>query len=266
MTITLNGYVVADNDLWVYQWFEMAAFSPAVVRNALKENPEGEDLVLEINSPGGSAFAAFEMYSLLRGAKCRTVAQIQSLAASAASIVMSGCQAVKISQVAQKMIHMPSVSTSGNQEDHKASIRILDSITESILNGYELKCAGKASRHKLEQLMQKESWITAQEALDLGLADVILWQDDESSPAIPKDVVNAVGGGIRSLAAASPGMPNAEDLMSRYRELVSQGAAPAEGHPVELPRDTSTPTGMEPENTNDRWRREARLVIEKNRF
>lgn len=266
MTITLNGYVVDDDDLWLYQWFDVAAFSPAVVRNALKENPEGEDLILEINSCGGNTFSACEMYSLLKGAKCRTVAQIQSLAASAASIVMSGCQVVQISPVAQIMIHLPATNTSGNQEAHKASIRLLDSTTVSILNGYELKCAGKASRHKLEQLMQKESWITAQEALDLGLADVILWQDDTSSAVLPKDVVNAVGGGIRSLAAASPGMPSAEDLMSRYRELVSQGAAPAEGHPVELPRDTSTPTGLEPENTNDRWRREARLAIEKNRF
>lgn len=264
MTITLNGYVVADDDLWLYQWFDVAAFSPSVVRNALRENPEGEDLVLEINSPGGNVFDGFEMYSVLKGAKCRTVAQIQSLAASAASIVASGCQTVQISPVGQVMIHLPQVRTEGNQKAHKASIRLLDSITESIINGYELKCGGKTSRRELEQLIQEESWITAQEALELGLADVILWQDDEAAPAIPKNVVNAVSGGIRSLATAAAGMPSADDLMDRYRTLVSQGAIPADGHPVEFPNKVST--GIAPKNENDSWRRMARLSIEKNRF
>lgn len=264
MTITLNGYVVADEDLWVYQWFGISAFSPAIVRNAIRENPEGEDLILEINSSGGSVFSGFEIYSLLRGAKCHTVAQVQSLAASAASTVMSGCQQVLISPVAQVMLHLPSISTTGNQDAHKGSIRILDSITQSILNGYELKCAGKTSRHRLEQLMQKESWITAQEAVEMGLADAILWQEDDT--VIPKNIVNAVGGGIRSLAASPAGMPSVEALLAQYRELVSQGAAPAEGHPVENPSKASTPPGRGPENISDSWRREARLTIEKNRF
>ena len=62
----LNGEVVGDQDLWLYQFFEVPAFSPQTIRTAVEENPEGEDLVLEINSGGGSVFAGFEMYSVLR--------------------------------------------------------------------------------------------------------------------------------------------------------------------------------------------------------
>ena len=66
MRITLNGLVVASDDQWLYDWFDIEAFSPGVVRRALEDNPEGEDLELEINSGGGSVFAGFEIYSLLR--------------------------------------------------------------------------------------------------------------------------------------------------------------------------------------------------------
>ena len=66
MRITLNGLVVASGDQWLYDWFGVEAFSPAVVRQALADNPEGEALEVELNSPGGSVFAGFELYSLLR--------------------------------------------------------------------------------------------------------------------------------------------------------------------------------------------------------
>ena len=50
--VTLNGYVVASEDLWVYDFFGISAFSPATVRQALADNPEGEELEVEINSGG----------------------------------------------------------------------------------------------------------------------------------------------------------------------------------------------------------------------
>ena len=96
MRVTLNGYVVPTEDQWIYDWFGVPAFSPGIVRQALADNPEGEDLELEINSGGGSVFAGFEMYSLLREAGCRTVAIVQSLAGSAATSSKStACPASK---------------------------------------------------------------------------------------------------------------------------------------------------------------------------
>ena len=56
MRVTLNGEVVSDDYQWLYDYFEIAAFSPGVIRQALRDNPEGEELVLEINSIGGSVF------------------------------------------------------------------------------------------------------------------------------------------------------------------------------------------------------------------
>ena len=85
MRVTLNGIVAADDDVEIYQWFGFAAFSPKAVRDAVASTPEGEELVLEINSGGGSVFAGSEIYSVLRSSGIHTVAEVQSLAASAAS-------------------------------------------------------------------------------------------------------------------------------------------------------------------------------------
>lgn len=221
------------------------------MREAIRDNAD-EELVVEVNSGGGSVFAGFEIFSLLRGAQCRTTAVVQSLAASAASTIISGCGTVQVSPVAQIMLHLPAISTSGNREDHRESIKLLDSITESILNGYETKCRGKATRERLAQLMRAETWIPAQEAVEMGLADEVLYQNDAAG-AMPGDVVNAVGSSIRGLVSSAV-QPSAAALRAKYEELVANGAAPAEGHPVLIPAPSMT------------WQARARLEIEKNRF
>ena len=55
MRVRLNGTVIPSGSQWLYDYFGIDAFSPALVRQAVENNPEGEDLELEINSPGGSS-------------------------------------------------------------------------------------------------------------------------------------------------------------------------------------------------------------------
>lgn len=288
MRVSLNGYVVSDDDLWLYDWFKIGAFSPGTIRQALADNPEGEDLELEINSSGGSVFAGFEMYSLLRGAKCNTVAIVQSLAGSAASTVMAACRDVRMSPVAQVMIHLPSSYAKGNQNDMRHEAKVLEQITQSILNGYEEKCAGKTTRDRLDRLIRAESWLTAQEAVELGLADSILGQEEGDGP-LPENIINAAGAGIRALTNAAGPVLDTGTLRARYEQLVREGAAPAEGHPVEgtaaaSPSEGSAPAGSgegplsqaAPDSSPkggakdlreaDDWRARARLELERNRF
>ena len=237
MRTTLNGYVVEDDILWLYQYFGYGAFSPQTVRDALDSCPEGEELVLEINSPGGSVFAGFEMYSVLRAADRPTVAEVQSLAASAASTLMLGCDRVLLSPVAQVMIHLPAMVTDGDAGDHRDSIRVLESITESILNAYELRCRGRSSRDELARMMQRTTWMSAQEALDAGLADGVLYADGET-PIFPSAIVNAVGGGIRALASVG-GMPSAAELRARWEAAGGAGAST----PHQSAAPTASPQG-----------------------
>lgn len=189
MRVTLNGYVSADEDLEIYEWFNFPAFGPQTVRQAIADCPEGEDIVFEINSYGGSAFSGAEIYSVLRDSKVHTRAEIQSLAASAASYLALGCDEVWISPVAQMMIHLPSTTTEGDRHEHQSGIRALDAMTNAILNAYELKSRGKKTRQELMRMMERTEWMTAQDALEAGLVDGILYQDE---PVDPKNVINAL--------------------------------------------------------------------------
>lgn len=255
MRVTLNGIVSSDDDLGIYELFGFRAFSPQTVRDAVSNNPAGEELVLEINSPGGSVFAGSEMYTVLRGAQgVRTRAEIQSLAASAASYLCLGCGQVMISPVAQMMIHLPTTSTRGDRAEHLRSVQMLDSTREAILNAYELRAGAKADRDALRRMMGKETWLTAQEAVACGLADGILFEDSPS-PA-PQDLMNAAAAGIRALG--SGGVPDIVTLRAEYAKA-RQADIPPAGEP-----ETTAPAG-EAADTWD-WRAQARLDLEKIRF
>ena len=249
MRVGLNGYVVDSEDLWLYDSAGYRAFSPETVRQALKDNPESEPLVFEINSYGGSVFAADEIYTLLRSANVNTRAEIQSIAASAASYLCMGCKEVVISPVAQLMIHPPIISTEGDKAEHKQSIKLLDATMESILNAYTAKSNGKRTRDELTRMMQATTWLTAEEALDAGLVDGILFEEGRAIDVL-KNVVNAASGNMRAMASFSP-MPMPEQLRAAYNAQ----------------KQSHQPEGAPPSANNTLgWQAEARLKIEQYRF
>lgn len=214
MRYNLKGTICADEDAPIYRWFGLAAVSPSDIRQALADNPAGEEFVLEINSGGGSVYAGFEMYSLLRGATVPTRAEVQSLAGSAASVVLAGADVAAASPVGQVMIHLPSTWTEGNQIVHRESVQMLEAVTGSIIAAYETKVKGKTSRDALRRMMDRETFLTAQEALDAGLLDEIIGAD-AGAPVNPMNVFNAVGGA-----------PDIEKLRAAYREAHADGGTP----------------------------------------
>lgn len=246
MRTQLNGYIVADEDAALYRWSGYAVCSPADIRKAVAENPPGETLTVEVNSPGGSMFAGFEMYSVLRGAECDTEAEVQSLAASAASTAMLGCRRVRASPVAQVMVHNPAIVSEGDQYDHQNTSEMLSQFAQSILNAYELKCQGKRTRAELEAMMDAETWLPVQEALDAGLVDEII--GGEALPA--PQVVNCVGSGLRALCGAGS-LPSAVQLRARKAALDAQGA------------QSGGPPAGEPDQESERERLAVSLSVKK---
>lgn len=214
MRYSLNGRIVADDDAPVLRWWGLSAVCPADIRQAIAENPADEEFTLEINSPGGSVFAGFEMYSVLRRASrdgVRIRAEVQSLAGSAASVAMVGADTVACSPVAQVMIHLPSTVTEGNQNVHRESVQMLESITESIIAGYERKVGNKTSPAALRRLMDRETFLSARAALDAGLVDEIIEEPQSGEPVDPANIYNAVGA-----------LPDMEKLRAAYLAAQSQ--------------------------------------------
>lgn len=213
MKLNCGGFLVANEDARFYRWYGFDCFCALDIRTALANLPEDEALVLEINSSGGSVIAGSEIYAVLAEASRtrETRAEIQSLAASAASYMALGCRKVLISPVGMVMIHLPATSTEGDQAAHKQSIGMLDAATDAILNAYERKCGGKTSRDRLRAMMAKEKWFSAQEALDAGLVDGIIGQEEDEAAGDPKTLVNAAG-----LLRAGGGLPDLDKLRAAY--------------------------------------------------
>ena len=224
MRYSLNGRIVADDDAPVLRWWGLSAVCPADIRQAIAENPADEELTLEINSPGGSVFAGFEMYSVLRRASrdgVRIRAEVQSLAGSAASVAMVGADTVACSPVAQVMIHLPLTVTEGNQNVHRESVQMLESITESIIAGYERKVGNKTSPAALRRMMDRETFLSARAALDAGLIDEIIGEEQPGEPLNLNNIYNACGA-----------VPDMDKLRAAYIAAQSQSQEPEPQPPV----------------------------------
>ena len=179
MNLRLSGEVLSDDWAELYRWFgiESGYFCPADVRAAVDGLQDGEELVLEINSIGGDVDAAAEIYSVLQKCPNPTRAEIQSLAASAASYLCLACDHVAIALPAQMMIHCASWAIGGNKFDHEWAADQLEKQDVSILDTYCSKC-GEDKREKLRDMMEAETFLTSTECLELGLADSIIGQED----------------------------------------------------------------------------------------
>ena len=175
--IEIRGVIVPDDDLWIYEWFDMTATSPQTVRDALK-TADGDDVVVVINSTGGDVQAGQEMYTALRSYEGNVTIQVFSLAASAASVVaMAGPS--EISPVAQLMIHNVSCRAAGDHRDMEHTAQVLINANEALAAAYVAK-TGK-SKGDILALMAEETWFTAEQAVQEGFIDRIMFAETQTA-------------------------------------------------------------------------------------
>ena len=130
------------------------------------------DITVWINSPGGDCIAAAQIYNMLMGYEGKVTVKIDGIAASAASVIAMAGTKVMMSPVSMMMIHNPMTIAFGDSAEMKKAIEMLQSVKDSIINAYELKTG--LSRAKLSHLMDDETWMDSNKALELGFADEIL--------------------------------------------------------------------------------------------
>ncbi|WP_312694844.1 head maturation protease, ClpP-related [Leuconostoc pseudomesenteroides] len=178
-TIDVKGDVVDDQTAMFYQWFDMACVNPSNIASLLANGDPNEDVVLNVASGGGDVFAASEIYTMLRQYAGKVVVNIQGLAASAASVISMAGDTVNISPAAQMMIHQASIVSQGNKDDLEHQANVLDGIDQSIAATYEAKTG--MAQSDLLKLMSDETWLTAQNAVDKGFADNIMFVDEKQA-------------------------------------------------------------------------------------
>ena len=175
--IDIRGDIISNDDKWIYDWLEWDATCPRDVSEAIQNNPKGERITVLINSGGGSVFAGNEIYSLLHGRDDVDI-QIQSMAGSAASVIAMANHS-EISPVGMIMIHNVSIrGASGDYHDMKKNAEILQQMNAALAAAYKEK-TGKPEDEILK-MMDRETWITANQALEMGFVDAIT-QDGTSN-------------------------------------------------------------------------------------
>ena len=173
--IDIKGVIVSNDDQWIYDWLEIESISPAQVMRAIEE-ANGDDLEVYINSPGGDVYSGSEIYTVLKEYPGNVTVKIVGIAASAASVIAMAGKRVLISPTAQIMIHNVSSISIGDYRDHAHESEVLKGWNKSIANAYRLKSG--MSESELLKLMNQEKWLTAQEALDMGFVDEIMFDED----------------------------------------------------------------------------------------
>ena len=170
-TLYLNGAIAEES------WFDDDV-TPIAFKEELLSS-EG-DIIVWINSPGGDCIAAAQIYNMLMDYRGNVTVKIDGLAASAASVIAMAGTEVLMSPTSLMMIHNPFTIAIGDSEEMQKAMGMLDEVKESIINAYEIKTG--LPRDKLSQLMDAETWLNANKAVELKFADAIMFKPDE--PAI----------------------------------------------------------------------------------
>ena len=209
MKLNLSGELIPSDWAEVYRKYGYTSgfYCPDDVRNAVDNLEPGEELLLEINSIGGSVFGGNEIYALLERCSNPTRAVIQSMAASAASYMIMSCDKIEIHLPAQLMIHRSSTTAWGNSEDLQQAQQMLNTTDDSILSAYCRRCGDRISRVELASMMENETYIGAADALKYGLVDSIVGSEAGSQNGL------LVASAFNNTVKAMRTLPDIQELM-----------------------------------------------------
>ena len=186
--INFDGYISE------YSWW-MDDITPEKFKNDLYKLGQKGAVTIRMNSYGGDVIAASKMYSIIKEYPGRVTVLVDSIAASAATVVAMAGDKVLINSTGFFMIHDPSFIffiAQLNIETMERMLQSLLAVKEGIINAYEAKSG--LSRARLANLMTGETWMDAQRAVDLGFVDEI-YQPAPKSFELQADnaaLVNAV--------------------------------------------------------------------------
>ena len=168
---------------------------------SLKSLGDVDYIELHINSPGGSVFDGSAIYNMLVDHPALVDVRVDGLAASIASIIALAGDQITIAKNAMMMLHNPSAMAWGGASDMRKMAGVLDKVKDTLITVYSDRMG--LPEDEISKIMDEESWYTAKEAVDAGLADVVgdrakrkeggakaraLWTDNPP-PWVPDDII-----------------------------------------------------------------------------
>lgn len=126
---------------------------------------------LYINSMGGDVKEALGIVNALKRCPAKVIAYVDGFAASAASVITQGADKVYMPRNACMMLHNARWVTEGNPKELRKSADDLEVINQTIINSYAARAGEKLSAQVLQQILDEETWLTAEQCIQYGLAD-----------------------------------------------------------------------------------------------
>ena len=210
--LSLDGVIAEES------WFEDDV-TPKVFSEEL--NADSGDVTVRINSPGGDVFAAAQIYNMLREYsqnKGKVTVKIDSLAASAASVIAMAGDEVLMSPVSMLMIHNPSTIAAGERRDMEQAINMLDAVKNSIIEAYRKKTG--ISEKALSDMMNDETWMNANMAIKKHFADGYIGEKLSTENAVMFARVPFMKKVTAQIGTQNKAIP-ADELYSRLHKLKS---------------------------------------------
>ncbi len=177
-TAYIKGDIIQNDNKWIYDWIGWESTCPKDILDVLKEVNGTDDIIIEMNSGGGSVIAAHEIYTAILNYNGNIEIHVVGIAGSAASEILTACKN-KITNVGVVMIHNCSSSASGDYRDMDSASQMLQVINQSIRNAYKAKTG--LSDEKLVELMDNTTWMSAEEAVEYGFVDEIIKAEPQCS-------------------------------------------------------------------------------------
>lgn len=167
-------------EVFIYDQIGSDFWNEGVTPSALIDEIKGlklkakDTLNVRINSPGGSMFDGNTIYNYLRSIKQKVDVTVDGLAASAASIVAMAGDRVRMPENSYLMIHNPWMIVAGDASTMRKTAEDLDEMREGAIKTYLSKTGDNVDRDELITMLDEETWLGADRAVELGFADEVL--------------------------------------------------------------------------------------------
>lgn len=215
-------------DWWTGEEVESET-SAKFFKEKLDSHPNVSEIRLFVNSEGGSVKEAMGIRALLDRHPAKKIAYIDGWAASAASFIVTICDEVNMYSSSMQMLHNMWIITAGNSKELRQTADMLDKMTEGNRQAYLSKAGDKLTEERLIELMEAESWLTAKDCMECGLADSIITERNNQ-----QEQLNQLNQYIQSSREHEVTMSKVQELIdSKFAEFKYnnyQFAAPAHNH------------------------------------
>ena len=179
----IYGEVESDGvDFWYGDIIESET-SAKHFKNELAKHPNAAQINIYINSQGGSVFEGTAIYNQLKRHPAHKTVYIDGFACSVASVIAMAGDEVIMPKNTMMMLHNMAWGVFGNSKELRKAADDLDVINDTGREAYLMKAGEKISEEKLAEMMDTETWLSAEQCIEYGLADKYAENDADMEKA-----------------------------------------------------------------------------------